>query len=134
MDLQQPLNTVQNMLKRPQISFPSLFFFFCFLIYPVMANKCSKADQNLADLYQNYYAPAEAHAWIQNTKIIMDKDLSDISLVRGELKNGPKEIYCPENLQKYLMTVGETSPCRRGTLLAAGSWFMLGNGLVYYEY
>ena len=101
---------MQNMLKRPQISFPSLFFcFFVFSFTQVMANKCSKADQNLADLYQNYYAPAEAHAFGSKIqKLIMDKDLSGIfSLVRGELKMALERNLLPRKpSKKYLMTSG----------------------------
>jgi hypothetical protein len=130
---------VQNMLKRPQISFPSLFFcFFVFSFTQVMANKCSKADQNLADLYQNYYAPPEAHAFGSKIqKLIMDKDLPGIfSLVRGELKNGPrkkfiaqktfKEIFDDEWVKQVLAGEAPCSP-------AGSRGFMLGNGLVHYD-
>ena len=67
----------------------------------------------------------------------MDKDLSGIfSLVRGELKNGPrkkfiaqktfKEIFDDEWVKQVLAGEAPCSP-------AGSRGFMLGNGLVYYD-
>ena len=115
-----------------------LVCFIIFLISPVMANECSKKDQDSAGFWQNYYAPEAAYAFgvkIQN--LVSNEDLSGIfSLVQGELQNGPrkefvtnktfKDVFDEEWIEQVLEDDAPCSPVGwRG--------FMLGNGLIWYN-
>jgi len=107
-------------------------------ISPVIANECSKKDHEYADFWENYYVPEDAYAFGKKIqRLISNKDLSGIfSLVRGELKSGPRkafiatrsfdEVFDEHWIEKVLSNNPDCSPVGwRG--------FMLGHGMIWYS-
>ena len=107
-------------------------------ISPVMANECSKEDQDYADFWQNYYTPEDAYAFgMKIQSLVSNEDLSGIFLlVQGELQNGPRKEFVTNKSFKEVFDKGWTeqvladnAPC------SPVGWrgFMLGNGLIWYN-
>ena len=112
--------------------------FFILSVSSVMANECSKEDEDYAEFWGNYYSPEDAYAFgLKVQSLVFNEDLSGIfSLVQGELQNGPrkefiknktfKEVFNKEWVSKLLE---DNAPC------SPVGWrgFMLGNGLIWYN-